>query len=54
MTFSSNRGSITMALYLAPFVRRIYYDLEVRVRITQGHRKWYHLTVCRWFPVNVL
>jgi len=31
-----------------------YYDLEIRVEITQGHRSLYHLISCLWFSISVL
>jgi len=28
-------------------------DLETRVRVTQGHRKWYHSIRHPWLSINV-
>ena len=30
----------------------LYSDLETRVRVTQGHRKWYHSIRHPWLPIN--
>jgi len=31
-----------------------YYDLEIRIRVNQSHRKWYHSIACLWSPISVL
>jgi len=30
-----------------------YNDLEIRIMVTQGHRKWYHSIACLWFPITI-
>jgi len=28
-------------------------DIQIRIRITQGHRNWWYLsTACMWFPIS--
>ena len=28
------------------------YDLEIRITVTQGHRRWHHSIACIWFPIR--
>jgi len=30
------------------------HDLEMGVKVTQGHWEWYHSIDCVWFPISVL
>jgi len=29
-------------------------DLEIHVKVTQSHQKWYHSIDCVWFPSSAL
>jgi len=31
-----------------------YRDLEIPVKVNQGHRKWYHSIDWVWFPISDL
>jgi len=31
-----------------------YHDLEITVRVNQGHWKWYYSIHWIWFPISVL
>jgi len=46
--------AMTLALFLTYLISKKNCGLETRVRVTRGHRNWYHSIACLPFSVIVL